>query len=318
MRKMVDYQEIIGIAQQLDFDACGTARAETVDTTNAQAFCNWLQQGHHAEMAYMERNVAARLHPQTWYESIQSWIVLLWQYQPQQWQNPQLPQIACFAYGEDYHRFLKKKLRHFLQLLQKKSPTLNGICVVDTSPVLERYWAVRAGLGFVGNNSMLIHPTLGSFVFVALLALNDTISHYDKPLQQSVCDNCNRCTTACPTRAIASPRTVDARKCIAYLTIEKPHCDKARATRNDTQWDTHGYIFGCDICQKICPYNQKSIGKNHAENDINHQLINLTANDWKSMTATEFKALVQHSPLKRAGLEGIKLSTPFSFQMPDV
>jgi epoxyqueuosine reductase len=177
---------------------------------------------------------------------------------------------------------------------------------VDTAPVLERYWAVQAGLGFVGSNAMLIHPRLGSFVFVALLGLNEEVSRYDQPLRQRTCSQCGRCVEACPTAAIVEPRVIDACKCIAYLTIEKPHYDKDGEEQDTTKTDTHGYIFGCDICQRACPYNQKSSAKSHADWILNRQLMQMTATDWRDMKEYEFEQIAEHSPLKRAGLKSIK------------
>ncbi|GHU94424.1 epoxyqueuosine reductase [Bacteroidia bacterium] len=298
---MIDAQQVKLAATQVGWDACGLVALQSVDEVHRQAFLQWLRQGQQAQMAYLELNTTKHLHPQQWLPEMQTLIVLLWQYRPAQWQDEHLPQIACYAYGQDYHSLLKKKLRELLQYLQAIYPALTGRAFVDTAPLLERHWAMQAGLGFIGNNAMLIHPQMGSFVFIASLAVNDAANVYDRPLQPTTCEDCGQCAEACPARAIVAPRVIDARRCIAYWTIEAAHWGIAPAQKCRC-----GYIFGCDICQKVCPHNKQPIVNIKTQNAVNQKLMQMTAADWQNIDEASLGALTRHSALRRAGFRGIK------------
>jgi epoxyqueuosine reductase len=222
---------------------------------------------------------------------------------PQKWQDPLLPQIAAFAYGEDYHSLLHRKLLQVLHTLKETYPHLEGRIAVDTSPLLERYWAVQAGLGYIGKNALLINPVVGSFVFIGIIALNQAADAYDMQLPQNACSRCRRCIEQCPARAILRPRVIDARRCISYRTQYgyKKHTDA-------TSVAACGYIWGCDICQRVCPKNQNVHPKNNPEWQLHHKLISLTANDWRRMSAEEFALLTKDSTMKRADFNTIKMS----------
>lgn len=291
---MLNSQTIKNAAIAIGFDACGIAAPAAVDSINAAAYGAWIVRGMHADMTYMERSMQMRLNPLLWWHHAKSIIVMLWQYYPKTWQDPALPQISCYAYGEDYHRFLSRKLRRLLQTMRQHSPALQGRCSVDSGSILEKYWAVQAGLGMMGQNSLLINPVLGSFVFIAIMAVDDEVDSYDKPLQQRTCRQCGRCIEACPAQAIERGCAINAHSCISYR------------TQRGIAGNSCGYIWGCDICQRACPYNQNVSPKNSAEWLPNKELLNMTLQRWNSIDEEEFGIVAQKSPIRRAKLQNIK------------
>ncbi|HSW68338.1 MAG TPA: tRNA epoxyqueuosine(34) reductase QueG, partial [Bacteroidales bacterium] len=212
--------------------------------------------------------------------------------------------VSQYAAGKDYHQVIRGKLRQLLSFVQEAVFSCNGRAFTDSAPLLERAWAVQAGLGWIGKNSMLISRRLGSYVFVGELVTDQTLE-YDKPSGESFCGDCNRCIKACPTSAINNNSTIDARRCISYLTVEH-HGSLPEGVRNKySRW-----IFGCDICQEVCPWNRFAIP--HSESEFS-PLPNApkSKHEWNSITKEEFEFVFRHSSLKRAGFEAIKRNIAF-------
>ena len=272
-----------------------------------QPFQNWLSNGLHGEMKYMERNIEKRLDPSLLFENAKTIIVVLQNYFPAETQkDSSAPVLSKYAFGTDYHFVLKDKLKSLLIFIQNKIQNCNGRPFVDSAPVLERAWAKRAGLGWIGKNSNLISVEHGSFFFIGELIL-DIEFPYDTP--KTVADHCGKCTRCidgCPTKAIVADRIVDARKCISYQTIElKGELDKNLAGQFENR------VFGCDICQDVCPWNLKSEPHNETEFNPDKRLIELTASDWHQMEKPLFNELFKKSAVKRTGFKGLKRNLQF-------
>lgn len=298
---MVEYNKSILTADikcealRLGFDDCGVACADFLADEQPR-FEAWLQQGMNAEMAYMANNVEKRFDPRLLVDGAKSIICVLMNYKPPQPQHPQAARIARYAYGNDYHDIIRHKLNQLLQYIQQQVPEATGRSFADSAPVLERAWAVRAGLGWIGKNSTLISPKHGSFTFIAELIITIELD-YDKPYSSNGCGACNRCMANCPTGAICAPRTVDARRCISYQTIEN---------KGDIMVDTNGWLFGCDICLQVCPWNKRTAAHNKPELEAIPRLLTMTVDDWVHLTENDFTTLLKHSPIKRAKFAGIK------------
>ena len=261
----------------------------------------------YGEMGYMTRNVEKRLDPRLLVDDAKSVIVVLQNYFPGDTQHdPEAPVLSKYAYGRDYHITMKEKLRLLLTYVQHHIHSCNGRPFVDSAPVLERVWARRAGLGWVGKNSNLISVKHGSFFFIGELILDIELP-CDKPLAiADHCGTCTRCIDACPTKAIVADRVVDARKCISYQTIElKGDLDKSLNGRFKNR------VFGCDICQDVCPWNRKSIPNKESGFKPSAQLLDLTKNDWYDLDKNQFSKIFKKSAVKRIGFEGIKRNLDF-------
>jgi epoxyqueuosine reductase len=268
---------------------------------------NWLDAGMHGEMDYMARNVEKRLDPLLLLENAKTLIVVLQNYFPQKTQkNPDAPVLSKYAYGTDYHFVMKDKLRKLLDFIQEKVGPCNARPFVDSAPVLERAWARRAGLGWVGKNSNLISIQHGSFFFIGELILDIELP-YDNPKQVADhCGTCTRCIDACPTKAIVANRVIDARKCISYQTIElKDDLDE------NLKGNFENRIFGCDICQDVCPWNLKSTPHNEDNFEPHPKLLELRKNDWYQMEKPLFNELFRNSAVKRTGFKGLKRNLKF-------
>lgn len=244
----------------------------------------------------MARNVDKRLDPRLLVSNAQSVVSLLVSYKPVVEQKPGIPKIARYAYSNDYHLSLRSKLHSLLALIKQQQPQCEGRGFVDSAPVLERAWAVQAGLGWIGKSGLLISPTLGSYTFIAELIINLEVT-YDPPFEQNLCGSCTRCMQACLTGAIVKPCTVDARKCISYQTIEH---------KGEVEVSTNGWLFGCDLCQEVCPWNKKSAQMNHPEFEPIAQLLEMEKDGWERMDKEQFDSLLQHSPIQRTGFGGIQ------------
>lgn len=297
-------QAIKSLALEAGFDACGLAQAERL--TEDESFYNaWLKAGMHGDMHYLERNLEKRLDPRLMVPGCESLVVLLLNYYPETPQNPDAPRVAKYAYAEvDYHTVIKDKLA----ILENKIIDLYGKTAVaegyqhrfvDSAPVFERKWAQKAGLGWIGKHTQLIHPSLGSYVFIGVLMLNLPADEYDKPIHDR-CGSCTRCLDACPTRALVA-NTLDARKCISYLTIES----KTEVPEAFHQQLT-GNIIGCDICADVCPWNKKW-ARPHAHSALapHQHLLKMVDHDWLSLDKTGFNSLFKTSAIQRAGFEKI-------------
>jgi len=291
-------------ALSLGFDACGIAKADAL-TKDAAFLQTWLGDGQQGDMHYLERNFEKRTDPRILVPGCKSIVVVLMNYYPSYQQVPLTPQIAKYAYPEtDYHLTIKAKLN----LLEKCICDAYGSdCVasdhqhsfVDSAPVLERRWAERAGLGWIGKHTQLIHPGLGSYTFIGILMLNIELT-YDEPIR-SRCGTCSRCIDACPTNALKDG-SLDARRCISYLTIE---------SKNEipTEFREHlsGCALGCDICADACPWNAKWAKHNqHTELQAIPEILKWDSTTWKQLTEKDFNRIFNHSAIKRAGYAKLK------------
>ncbi|MDR1552534.1 MAG: tRNA epoxyqueuosine(34) reductase QueG [Prevotellaceae bacterium] len=280
---------------QFGFDACGIAKVDYL-SDRENALKQWLDKGYNASMNYMKNHFDMRLDPQLIVENAKSVICLLISYNSDVCQNLDAPKIARYALGNDYHKIIRKKLNDFFVSLKHFLPQLNGRGFVDSAPILEREWAVRAGLGWYGKSSVFISPVFGSFVFLSELIV-DVEMEYDKPLIGSFCGACNKCIANCPNSAITEPYVVNSQKCISYQTIEN---------KGEINISTHGWLFGCDRCLQVCPYNKRAKICNHEEFKPVAEILNMSFADWENISEDDFKKIFKNSPLMRTGYEGIK------------
>ena len=297
---------IIEEAERLGFDACGITNATALEEESAHVE-QWLENGREGEMGYLTRNKEKRYDPRLLVEGTKSIVTVLYNYFPkQQIGDGEHFKIAKYAYGADYHDVLKRKMRQLLERIEAQTGKLEGTRVfVDSAPVLDRAWAVRCGLGFIGKNTNLIHPKKGSFFFIGHLFLPLELEETGQPLTNR-CGRCTKCLEACPTGALEAPFHIDARKCISYLTIEY----KGSLDNLDPK-TFNGWMYGCDICQDVCPYNRFSLPNMEPEFQPSEKLLSMRESDWKSLTETEFNALFKHSAVQRAGFEGLKRNIDF-------
>jgi epoxyqueuosine reductase len=290
-------------AKRLNFDFCGISKAEFLDD-EAPRFEKWLAENQHGEMAYMENYFDKRLDPTKLVHGAKSVISLLYNYYPQQQQNINAPKISKYAFGADYHEVIKEKLNEYLLTLREKIGDFNGRAFVDSAPVMDKIWAAKSGLGWVGKNSNLINKQQGSFFFIAELII-DLELIYDGPLPD-YCGTCTRCIDACPTGAIEQPYVVNGSKCISYLTIELKNEIPQQFSGKMDNW-----AFGCDVCQDVCPWNRFS--KTHTEQLFKDtkNLLNFQENDWHEITEETFKIIFKNSAIKRTKFTGLKRNLRF-------
>ena len=290
----------------MGFDACGIASATVLESESALVE-QWLEEGHEGEMSYLTRNKEKRYDPRLLVEGTKSIVTVLYNYYPkQQIGDGEHFKIAKYAYGADYHDVLKRKLRQLLERIETQTGKLDGVRVfVDSAPVLDRAWAVRCGLGFVGKNTTLIHPKKGSFFFIGHLFLPVALAETGQELTNR-CGRCTKCLDACPTHALEAPFHIDARKCISYLTIEY----KGSLADMDPR-TFKGWMYGCDICQDVCPYNRFALPNLEPEFQPSERLMAMHEDDWKHLSEADFKALFKHSAVQRAGYEGLKRNIEF-------
>jgi len=263
---------------------------------------NWLEKEMHGEMDYMARNLDKRLDPRLLFENAKTIIIVLQNYFPSETQkDKEAPVLSKYAYGTDYHFVLKDKFKKLLQYIQNEIQQCNGRPFVDSAPVLEKAWARRAGLGWIGKHSNLISPEHGSFFFIGELMIDIELP-YDKPEPiRDRCGKCTKCIDACPTKAIVADKTVDARKCISYQTIElKNELDESLKGKFENR------IFGCDICQDVCPWNLKSEPHNEPKFTPHPKFLDLNKNEWEQMERPLFNELFKNSAVKRTGFNGLK------------
>ncbi len=277
-------------ALRLGFDACGIAKAQPLHL-ETQQLQQWIAAGRHGEMHFLERHLNLRANPEELLPGCKSLIMVLINYKPEQLQDTHAPQVAKYAYGLDYHYVMREKLELLLHFLQKEIPDVQGRAFVDSAPIMERAWAVRAGLGFIGKNNMLIHPKLGSYTFIGALPITLELPP-DTPLQQS-CGNCNACIEHCPTKALIGANNFNASQCLSYLTIEH---------RGEINSKFKPYLknrlFGCDNCLDVCPWNKKAPNGNSELLKSDSFLLHY---NWEHFSRSDFKQLFKSSPLQRAG-----------------
>ncbi len=285
------------------FDQCGISKAEYM-LKEASLLEKWLSQKMHGEMIYMERNFDMRLDPEKLVPGARSVISLVQNYYPNKdiFENKKY-RISKYAYGEDYHKVIRRKLKKLYALLKENFGQIKGRAFVDSAPIMERQWAARAGLGWLGKNTLLLNKTMGSYFFLAEI-ISDLELQPDQPVKD-LCGSCTRCIDACPTDAI-KPYRLDARRCISYLTIE---------LKNDIPEDFKGkyknWIFGCDICQEVCPWNRFSRPHQVHEFEPDTLLKNLDDRKWEEISEEEFKTVFHKSAVKRTKYKGLKRNIIF-------
>lgn len=279
--------------------SCGIARAVRLDD-DARRLEAWLNKGFNGTMEYMERHFDLRIDPAKLVPGARSVITLLMNYFPSEQQRPDAPKIARYAWGTDYHYVIREKLNALLDSIRTHIGAVEGRGFVDSAPVLERSWAVRSGLGWIGKNGNLLSRQSGSFFFIATL-ITDLDLEPDAPFRTDHCGTCTRCLDACPTGAIVSPMVVDSNKCISYLTIElKDALMPAGMEQRNDEW-----MFGCDVCQEVCPWNRFS--KPHTEPQFTPvpEILNLSTQEWEAFSEDAFRKVFKNSPLKRTKFQGI-------------
>ncbi|MFI5156669.1 MAG: tRNA epoxyqueuosine(34) reductase QueG, partial [Chitinophagales bacterium] len=257
-------------------------------------------------MQYMEKYFDLRVNPQKLVPGAKSVITLLLNYYPSRQQPAGLPKISKYAFGKDYHEVIKAKLNYFLAEINREIGAVHGRGFVDSAPVLERTWAVRSGLGWVGKNGNLINKKNGSFFFIATLIVDLELS-YDDPFAKDYCGSCRKCIDACPTDAILEDKVVDGSKCISYFTIEL----KEALIPETAKGKMEGWIFGCDICQDICPWNRFSNSANEIAFSPIPEILHLDSKEWEDMTEESFKRIFSDSPIRRAKFSGIRRNLRF-------
>lgn len=283
--------------------SCGISKAGFLEE-EAPRLENWLKNNRNGQMSYMENHFDKRLNPTLLVDDAKSVVSLLLNYYPAELQNLDSYKISKYAYGQDYHFVIKEKLKEFLFSIQSTIGEVSGRAFVDSAPVLDKAWAAKSGLGWIGKNSNLLTQKVGSFYFIAELII-DLDLDYDSPTTDH-CGTCTACIDACPTAAIVTPYVVDGSKCISYFTIELkeniPHEMKGKFD---------DWAFGCDICQDVCPWNKFSKQHNEPLFNPNPELLTMSKKDWLEITEETFKAVFKNSPLKRAKFQGIKRNIDF-------
>ena len=304
MHQSISIQEISGAikekALELGFTGCGFSRAEVLPE-DAQRLNSWLQNGYHARMGYMANHFEKRTDPTLLVDGARAVISLLYNYYTDRVQSdPEAPILSKYAYGKDYHFIMKEKMRLLFDFIKKMHPDAEGRVFVDSAPVLDRAWAKRAGLGWIGKNSMLISRTAGSFVFIGEIILNLELEYNQIP-ESDFCGSCTWCIEACPTQAILDTRSIDSERCISYQTIE----NKGEIS-SELEGKLSGRVFGCDICQDVCPWNKKA--EMHLEPAFNpsRELLEMSKESWLNLSREEYKLLFHQSAVHRAGYDKLK------------
>lgn len=291
-------------ATELGFSHCGIAKAEFLEE-EAPKLEEWLKRQYQGEMHYMENHFDMRLDPRILVPGAKSVISLTYNYYTDQKQNSEASKLSKYAYGEDYHHVVKDKLKILLRNMQQEIGDIQGRCFVDSAPVMERAWASKAGIGWVGKHSLLINKTQGSFFFLAEIIVDAELA-YDAPFATDHCGTCTACMDACPTGAIVENKVVDGSKCISYFTIE---LKDAIPTSYKAQFDD--WMFGCDVCQDVCPWNRFSKQHNEPKFTPNPKLLAMNRREWQEITEDVFNELFQKSAVKRTKYEGLKRNLKF-------
>jgi epoxyqueuosine reductase len=296
---------IKNFAAQLGFDHCGIAKAIKLDE-DARRLEQWLNKGMHGTMNYMEKYFDLRVDPRNLVPGAKSVITLLINYFPSEKQQTGSPKISKYAYGKDYHELIRKKLKELIESISEQIGEIHGRGFVDSAPVLERSWAQRSGLGWIGKNGNLINKQTGSFFFIATL-ITDLELSYDDPFAKDHCGSCTKCIDACPTDAIHPNKVVDGSKCISYFTIEL----KDQLIPHEMKGKFDNWMFGCDICQDVCPWNRFSKPNHEIEFTPIPEILNLSNKEWEAMTQESFKKIFKDSALSRAKWKGIQRNLKF-------
>ncbi len=296
--------KIKSAADALGFLSCGISKADFLED-EAPRLEQWLNQGHHGSMSYMERHFDKRLDPRLLVPGAKSVVSLLLNYHTDKKQaDPKAPKISSYAYGKDYHFVIKEKLKELMQIIHREVGEVNGRVFVDSAPVMDKAWAAKSGLGWLGKNTNLISKKVGSFFFIAELII-DLELDYDTPVTDH-CGSCTACIDACPTDALIQPYQIDGSKCISYLTIE---LKENIPTEFKGQMDN--WAFGCDICQTVCPWNRFATPHDQPAFEPQEELLNLTNSEWQEMTSVVFNKVFKNSAVKRTKFEGLKRNIKF-------
>ena len=284
-------------SKRLGFLSCGISKAGFLEE-EAPRLENWLNNQMNGQMSYMENHFDKRLNPTLLVDNAKSVFSLLLNYYPSELQNQDSYKISKYAYGQDYHHVIKEKLKELLHFIQTEIGEVSGRAFVDSAPVLDKAWAAKSGLGWVGKNSNLITQKVGSFYFIAELII-DLELDYDAPTTDH-CGSCTACLDACPTEAIVAPYVVDGSKCISYFTIElKDNLPQEMKGKFDD------WMFGCDVCQDVCPWNRFSKSHNEPLFQTNSDILNFSKSDWEEITVDTFQKVFKNSALKRTKYDGL-------------
>jgi len=290
-------------AKRLGFLSCGISKAAFLED-EASRLESWLNNNMHGQMSYMQNHFDKRLDPRLLVDGAKSVISLVLNYFPSEFQNEDSYKISKYAYGEDYHFVIKDKLKELLQFIQTEIGEVNGRAFVDSAPVLDKAWAAKSGLGWIGKNSNLITQKVGSFYFIAELII-DLELEYDSPTTDH-CGSCTACLDACPTEAIVAPYVVDGSKCISYFTIELKDNLPTEMKGKFDDW-----IFGCDVCQDVCPWNRFSKPHNEPRFQPNDEILQFSKSDWEEITQDTFQKVFKNSAVKRTKLSGLQRNISF-------
>ena len=285
------------IASELGFQFCGISKAGFLES-EAKNLENWLKNGFHGKMKYMENHFDKRLDPTLLVEDSKSVVSLLLNYFPAEKQKSNTFKISKYAYGQDYHAVIKDKLSRFYESIQIEIGEVLGRSFVDSAPVMDKVWAQKSGVGWMGKNGNIIHPKRGSFFFIAELIL-DLELDYDGPIKD-FCGSCTKCMDACPTNALDQAYVVDGSKCISYLTIELKE-----SIPTDFKGKFEDWIFGCDICQDVCPWNRFALPHTESAFENSSSMLQLTKNDWTDISQEVFNKVFHKSAVKRTKFEGL-------------
>ena len=302
---MPNYKQMIKAeAKRLGFAYCGFSKADFLED-EAPRLEKWLQQNKHGEMYFMQENFDKRLDPRLLVDGAKTVISLMLNYYTDKEQEASAPKISKYAYGKDYHRVIGKKLKNLLTFIQNEIGQVYGRTFVDIAPVMDKAWAAKSGLGWIGKNSNLINKDNGSFYFLAELIIDLDIEPDSAAADH--CGSCTKCIDACPTQAIIQPYVVDGSKCISYFTIE---LKDAIPTSMKGQFDD--WMFGCDVCQDVCPWNRFSVLHQEQGFEPKKGMLEMNREDWDALTEETFKKVFSgSSPLKRAKFSGLKRNIEF-------
>lgn len=303
--KSNNYKQLIkDKSTELGFFYCGFSKADFLEE-EAPRLENWLNLNYQGKMSYMANYFDKRLDPRLLVDDAKTVVSLLLNYYPEEKQHSESPKISKYAYGEDYHTVIKDKLKELIQFLKENVGDVNGRAFVDSAPVMDKVWAKKSGLGWIGKNSNLIHPKEGSFFFIAELIIDLEIEP-DGPMKD-YCGTCTKCIDACPTDAIVQPYVVDGSKCISYLTIEL----KDELLPSEFKGKMNNWMFGCDICQDVCPWNRFSKITQEPRFKPNPLLLELNSTEWKELNEEVFNRMFKLSAVKRTKFNGLKRNIKF-------
>ena len=291
-------------ALALGFTSIGIAKARFLEE-EAAPLEQWLNKGCQGEMSYLERNFDKRLDPRLLVDGAKSVISLSYNYFPQEEQRSDSYKVARYAYGQDYHHVIKDKLKELVSFIHQEIGEVGGRAFTDSAPVLERAWAQESGLGWRGKNSLLLQKNAGSYFFLAELILDMDLA-YDMPFVQDHCGSCTRCIDACPTGAILNHNQVDGSKCISYFTIELKEELPSSMKGQFEDW-----MFGCDICQEVCPWNRFSTPHQESLFQPNSKLLNYSKKDWEDLSQELFSEMFKKSAVKRTKYSGLMRNISF-------